>query len=111
MQDWLIYHDGIRRRSLILVDLLWAEAFRLEDLPPNEIESAAESKLKSGKENKSRVFYETYRLNGIMGLIRAFSLYLFLNHSEYKTMFKRKGISKDRLAKLNKSWTKRLLRQ
>jgi hypothetical protein len=33
LQDWLIYHDGRRRRCLILIDLLWAEAARLEDLP------------------------------------------------------------------------------
>ena len=41
VQDWLVYHDGLRRRCLILIDLLWAEAARLEDLPPYDTQSAA----------------------------------------------------------------------
>lgn len=49
IQDWSIYHDGIRRRCLILVDLLWAEAARLEDLPPSDMKSAAEAKVRMGK--------------------------------------------------------------
>ncbi len=44
IQDWLVYHDGLRRRCLILIDLLWAEAARLEDLPPYDMKSAADAK-------------------------------------------------------------------
>lgn len=44
VQDWLIYHDGVRRRCLILIDLIWAEATRMNDLPPSDIKSAADAK-------------------------------------------------------------------
>lgn len=54
VQDLLIYHDGVRRRCLILLDMLWAEAARLEDLPPSDLKSAAETKIKTGKLNKKK---------------------------------------------------------
>ena len=111
LQDWLIYHDGIRRRCLILIDLLWAEAVRLEDLPPFDIKSAANAKIKTGKLNKLRVFNETFRLNGIKSINLALKMYFFLNHSEYKKLYNRKGIYKKRLEKLELNWTNRLLRK
>ncbi len=111
LQDWLIYHDGIRRRCLILIDLLWAEAVRLEDLPPFDIKSAANAKLKTGKLNKLRAFNETYRLNGIKSINLALKMYFFLNNSEYKKYYNRKGINKKQLEKLESNWTNRLLRK
>ncbi len=110
VQDWLIYHDGIRRRSLILIDLLWAEAARLEDLPPSDLKSAAEAKIKHGKSSRNRLLKECLRLNGINHLPSGIMLSRFLRHSEYRKTFCRTGIRKSRLEKLNKEWTHRLLR-
>jgi hypothetical protein len=110
MQDWLIYHDGLRRRCLILIDLLWAEAARLEDLPPSDMEDAANSKEKTGKLNRQRVFQEVYRLNGLKKLLLAYKLTRYLRRAEYQSMFNQIGINKKRLKKLNEIWTKRLLR-
>jgi hypothetical protein len=62
IQDWLTYHDGLRRRCLILFDLLWAEAARLEDLPPSDMKSAAKAKGVTGNLNRKRIFQEIYRL-------------------------------------------------
>lgn len=110
IQDWLIYHDGIRRRCLILIDLLWAEAVRLEDLPPFDMESAANTKLKTGNLNRNRVFKEAYRLNAIYQFGLAFKLYYFLYYSEYRSTFNWIGIKSKRFRHLEKNWTKRLLR-
>lgn len=110
VQDWLVYHDGLRRRCLILIDLLWAESARLEDLPPYEMQSGANAKQITGKLNRKRVFKEVYRLNGIKKLLLAFCLAQFLRRAEYKTFFNRRGIDKGKLEKLNNSWTERLLK-
>jgi hypothetical protein len=109
LQDWLIYHDGIRRRCLILLDLLWAEAARLEDLPPSDMRSAADAKKKSGRPNRIRIFKETYRLNGFIRILMAWRLSHFLHHSEYRTLYCWTGISRRRLKYLEDTWTKRLL--
>lgn len=68
LQDWLIYHDGIRRRCLILIDLLWAEAARLEDLSPSDIEFAANAKEESGKKSRARLAKEIRRVNYLFPL-------------------------------------------
>lgn len=109
VRNWLIYHDGIRRRCLILIDLLWAEATRLEDLPPDDIRSAADAKKNTGNLNRLRVFNETYRLNGIFKLFLACKLYYFLFYAEYRSGINRIGIKKGRLEKLDYNWTDRLL--
>jgi hypothetical protein len=41
IQHWAVYHSGLTRRCLILIDLMWAEAARLEDLPPEDLARAA----------------------------------------------------------------------
>jgi hypothetical protein len=110
LQDWLIYHDGRRRRCLILVDLLWAEAARLEDLPPGDLRSAAEAKRRSGALNRSRVFFECIRLNGLLGLFLAFRLARFLRHAEFRGLLSLVGLSRRRLDRLDQIWTARLLR-
>jgi hypothetical protein len=109
LQVWLIYHDGLRRRCLILLDLLWAEAVRLEDLAPSDIATAAEAKKRTGASNRARVFLETLRLNGLWHLGFAWRLSRFLRHSEYKSICNWMGISKSRLSKLDSKWTERLL--
>lgn len=111
MQDWLIYHDGLRRRCLILMDILWAEAVRLEDLPPSDIRSAANAKKKTGKLNRKRIFSETIRLNGFNKLFLALKLSRFLKRAEYKSFWNFKGIRKSRLDNMEENWTKRLLRK
>ena len=110
IQDWLIYHDGLRRRCLILIDLLWAEAARLEDLPPDDMRSAADAKKTTGSLNRNRVFQEVTRLNGLTNFLLAFKLTMFLRRAEYHKFFNPIGIKKRRLSKLEKTWTKRLLR-
>ncbi len=110
IQDWLVYHDGLRRRCLILIDLLWAEAARLEDLPPDDMQSAAIAKQKTGRQNRNRVFEETIRLHGIINIFYAIKLSRYLRKAEYCSWTNWTGIKKARLAKLNKEWTKRLLR-
>jgi len=109
LQDWLVYHDGIRRRCLILIDLLWAEATRLEDLPPSDIRSAADSKCKNGKLNRNRVFREVTRLNWYWKISLAIKLYCFLYHAEYKSIYNWIGIGKKKLTRLESEWTKKLL--
>jgi len=110
MQDWLIYHDGLRRRCLILIDLLWTEAVRLEDLPPNDIESAANAKENTGKLNRQRVYQEVYRLNGLKKILLAYKLSRYLRRAQYQSIFNHIGIKRKRLKKLDEIWTKRLLR-
>ena len=110
IQDWLIYHDGIRRRCLILIDLLWAEAARLEDLPPMDLKSAADAKRKSGKINRKNLIQECIRLNGLKKIHHVLKLANFLKHSEYRKLFSSYGLNARHLKKLNKIWEYRLLR-
>jgi len=109
IQDWLTYHDGIRRRVLILIDLLWAEAVRLEDLPPYDIESAANAKKETGSLNKERVFKECIKLNGFLSFFHAKKLAYFLKHAEYYDICFNIGVKKERLDYLDKKWTEYLL--
>lgn len=110
IQDWLIYHDGLRRRCLILMDLLWAEAVRLEDLPPDEIQNAADAKKITGKLNRKRIFKEAYRLNGLEKFWIAIKLSQFLKRSEFFSFFNWLGIKKKRLNYLKAIWMNRILR-
>lgn len=109
IQDWVIYHDGVRRRCLILIDLLWAEAARLEDLPPDDLKSAANAKKITGKICRNRLRKEYLRLNSFMRLGSFYRLSSFLKNAEYKTWYFGKGLSKKRLMQLDKEWTSRLL--
>ena len=111
IQDWLIYHDGMRRRCLILIDLLWAEAARLEDLPPYDMKSAADAKKITGNLNRKRVFKESIKLNGFRKVFIALNLAKFLRRAEYSSFSNWTGINKKRLSELNKEWTKRIVRK
>lgn len=110
LHTWLVCHDGIRRRSLIMIDLLWAEAARLEDLPPEDIRTAADAKVFTGKSRRKRLKDETIRLNGWRHLIKAERLAYFLRHSEYKKFKYSRGIDRKRLNALSEEWDKRYLR-
>ncbi len=109
LNSWLVYHDGIRRRCLILIDLLWAEAARLEDLPPDDLKGAADAKIVSGDICRKRLSSECKRLNGYWdgGLNK--KLTNFLRHAEYRRKCSRVGIDPSRLALLDKEWVNRLL--
>jgi hypothetical protein len=111
IQNWLIYHDGIRRRSLILIDLLWAEASRLEDLPPYDLKNAADAKRKTGQLNRKRVRKESNKINGYINIFYAFKFSWFLRKAEYETWLNWWGINEKKLNKMDKEWTKLLLRE
>jgi hypothetical protein len=109
LQDWLTYHDGVRRRCLVLIDLLWAEAARLEDLPPEDVRKAADAKLATGGQNRKRVLQECLRLRGARGLAWGLLLSRFLRRAEYRTFWHPVGLSRNRLQSLDDLWTGRLL--
>ena len=111
IQDWLIYHDGIRRRCLILMDLLWAEAARLEDLPPSDLLTSAEAKIRTGGTNRKRLRIECKRLNRSRFQLYPRVLCRFLRHAEYKRFGSRIGIDKKRLTRIDQEWTNRLLQK
>lgn len=109
VKTWLICHDGIRRRCLILIDLLWAEAARLEDLPPGDLMRAAEAKKITGKRNRTRLLNEVLRLNGLFAIYRGLRLVRFLRHAEYRSSVWRIGLNPKRLTVLESEWTARYL--
>ncbi|UPY96281.1 hypothetical protein [Pectobacterium sp. 21LCBS03] len=109
VQTWLICHDGIRRRCLIFIDLLWAEAARLEDLPPDDLKSAANAKINSGSNNRKRLIKEFLRLNSSTSIIRGLFLMHFLMHAEYRRRVLRIGINPKRLDELTQEWTRRYI--
>lgn len=109
VQDWLVYHTGTRRRCLILIDLLWSEAARLQDLPPDDLMSAANAKINSGKKSRLRLEQEFLILNSHGNYFRAKQLSNYLKYSEYKKFFWQKGLSRKKLQKLDREWTNQLL--
>ncbi|MEG1563492.1 MAG: hypothetical protein RR365_07165 [Bacteroides sp.] len=110
MTTWLVCHDGMRRRCLIMLDLLWAEAARLEDLPPTDLALAADSKAGTGYMNRLRIRAETRRLNRWWAWLRPWKLSQFLRHAEWQKFSNWHGLNKTRLKKLNDEWTSRYLR-
>lgn len=65
---YLGYYPGVRRRVLILLDLMWAEAAKRGDLKPLEHDKAAETKTKhkTGVRNRRRLRTEQRRLRRAM---------------------------------------------
>lgn len=106
IQDWFVYHIGTRRRCLILIDLLWAEAARLQDLSPDDLKTAADAKINSAKKNRLRIEQEYFLLNSSTSYLKAKRLANYLKHSEYKKYFWSKGLSKKKLERLDKEWAK-----
>jgi hypothetical protein len=109
MTTWLVCHDGIRRRCLIMIDLLWAEAARLEDLPPFELMAAADAKKRSGYMNRARLSTEVRRLGGRGAWRRARGLTKMLRYAEWRRLPWSRGLSKKRMKKLDDEWTQRYL--
>lgn len=111
LQDWLIYHDGIRRRCLILIDLLWAEATRLEDLSPSDIEFAANAKEESGKKSRARLAKEIRTINYFFPIYRVFKLTTHLKNAEFKKYKWQIGIDRKMLEEREEQWSNMLLRK
>jgi hypothetical protein len=109
LQEWLIYHDGLRRRCLILIDLLWAEAARLEDLPPIDLRCAAEAKTVTGHLNRERLVREILRLGKFRYLRQVISLWFHLRRSEFKSKSNWFGIDRVRNESSERTWVDRLL--
>lgn len=109
MTTWLVCHDGIRRRCLIMIDLLWAEAARLEDLPPYELIAAANTKKETGYLNRARLRIEAIRLNRWWSWMRVLRLTEYLRYSEWRHFPWSRGLSKVQLKKLDDAWTKRYI--
>ncbi len=113
VQDWLTYHEGVKRRCLILLDLLWSEAARLEDLPPSDLIAAADVKKNytSGKRNRKRLYNECKRIGREMIPIRPLLLSYYMCHSEYQKLPFLRGLKKTDLKSKEKQWTKILLNE
>ena len=92
MQTWLSYHDGLRRRCLILIDLMWAEAVRMGDLPFDEAIQGALAKEKSGRNCRYRILKEVIRIGGIVKFSLGLKFYFFLKRAEVYTIFNMKGV-------------------
>lgn len=86
VQEWLTYHPGTGRRTLILLDVLWAEAAHLRDLSIGELQWAAAAKeaFGTGRRNRSRLSQECRRLGHPILAIR---LSRRLRFSEYRSTF------------------------
>lgn len=95
IRDWVGYRDGVRRRVLIMIDLLWAEAARLRDLSPWELVEAADAKSGgSGKRNRQRLANETHRAGPQpISAWRSLRLSRHLRHAEWQGPGRRLGIS------------------
>lgn len=111
LQDWLIYHDGVRRRCLILIDLLWAEATRLEDLSPNDIECAAEAKVYTGKKSRVRLIREIRKINNLPSPFKLAKFTFFLKNSEFRKYKLPIGVDKSKLKVRDDEWSDMLLRR
>ncbi|EKF9441634.1 hypothetical protein H2659_17750 [Vibrio cholerae] len=110
VQDWLIYHDGIRRRCLILIDLLWAEGVRLGDICPTDIKKAAIAKVHTAKKINHRLSEEIRKVNGSMSLIKIVTLKRHLKHAQYRKGFWEHGLDEVELDEREKKWVVMLLR-
>lgn len=106
---WLVCHDGIRRRCLMMIDLLWAEAARLEDLPPYELKVAADAKARTGYMNRARLSAEVRRLGGWGARRRSRLLAKFLRHAEWRRLPWTTGLSKKKIKNLDEEWTQRYI--
>lgn len=109
IQDWLKYHDGIRRRSLILLDLLWAEGARLGDLPPYDLEAAALIKLKTGKLNKKRIIEEYKKLNSSVLPFSGYKFSCYLKYAEFRKYKVSRGLEYERIEENKNRWIEKLL--
>ncbi|MBE7213798.1 hypothetical protein MK852_02755 [Shewanella benthica] len=108
-QTWLVYHSGIRRRCLILLDLLWAEGVRLDDLCPSDIKSAAKAKKHSHEKVVKRLEKEVKSVNNSPSLLKIRCLKSHLRHSTYRKIFWENGLDEVELDEREEKWTKVLL--
>lgn len=109
LQTWLMYHDGVRRRCLILIDLLWAEAARLEDLSPNDILSGAIAKQDSGKKSRARLVREIRKINILPSPFKIIKFIIHLKKSEFRKFRLPLGVDKTKLKAKEEEWDSMLL--
>lgn len=90
-RDWVGYQPGIRERVLILIDILWAEAAKREDLNGRDLILAAEvkRKLQTGARNRRRVRRAAARGGHP---IRGLKLSRLLRSSEFRRRLRRTGV-------------------
>lgn len=110
LQDWLIYHDGSRRRCLILIDLLWAEGVRLGDICPSDIKTAAKAKAYTANKINERLGSEVNRVNNSMSLVRVMKLKSHLKHAQFRKIFWENGLDSVELDEREENWVTMLLR-
>ncbi|MNF03587.1 hypothetical protein D3C80_2029400 [compost metagenome] len=92
-----------------MIDLLWAEAARLEDLPPYDMKTAANAKLTTGHLNRARLRVEALRLGGWGAWRRSLRLAKYLRYAEWRRFPWSRGLSKKRMKKLDDEWTQRYI--
>lgn len=109
-QDWCFYHPGVRRRVLILVDLLWAEAARTQDLAPQDLMTAAEAKRNHGTGGTNRVRLSTECRNVGVAAYRRWYLVRFMRHAEYRVRPWNRGLNETVLRRDDAAWVRKLLR-
>lgn len=88
---WSAYHVGTKRRLDIMLDILWAQAVRLKDLPLCDVAMAAEVKrvLRTGQRNRRRAAAEAWRLRSPY---TAIALRRLLRSAEYRSIMNPAGV-------------------
>lgn len=109
LQTWLMYHDGVRRRCLILIDLLWAEAARLEDLSPDDIRAAAIAKEVSGRKSRTRLIREIRKINVLPSPFKIIKFTIHLKKSEFRKFNIPLGVDEAKLKARDEEWSSMLL--
>lgn len=94
LRNWFDYHPGIRRRLLIVLDILWAEAARLEDLERYDLALAAtiKERCRTGERNRKRLMKEAVKLGH---RLRGRRLARRLLHAEFQSQFARGGVPRN----------------
>lgn len=93
LRFWASYHVGTKRRLDIILDILWAQAVRLRDLPMYDVAMAAEVKelFDTGRRNRDRSSIEAWRLRRPYVAIR---LRRLLRAAEYRSITNPFGVAR-----------------
>lgn len=104
--DWGTYRPGVVRRVLALVDLLWAEAVRLDDLGPYELASAADAKARgAGTTCRARVREEVGRAGPpFPSALVKWRLARSLQRAEWQTFWHRRGLDREVIETRQSEW-------
>jgi hypothetical protein len=106
IRDWGSYRPGVVRRVLALVDLLWAEAVRLDDLGPYELASAAEAKAEgAGVTCRDRVRHEVDRAcQPPARTLQRWRLTRLLRRAEWRSFWNRCGLDRGVIEARQTAW-------